>query len=78
MNINPVIYISNLWSIVHKRLSEREDSEHEQAILRIALLSLAVLYLIAIKPIEGIGSENTSAFLSFVAPIYYAISLLSR
>ena len=74
MSINPVIYISNLWSIVHKRLSGREDSEHEQAALRITMLLLVTLYCIATKPFEGIGSEYAYAFLNIVVPIGYVIS----
>ncbi len=74
MNINPAIHISRLWSFISTRLSGREDSEFEQACLRIVLLTLCVIYFIANQPYEGIGSENTTVLINYAAPIGFIIS----
>jgi two-component system, sensor histidine kinase RpfC len=74
MDIFPAINISKLWSVVRKRLSEREDSEHEQAMLRIVIMSILTIYVYSVYPAHKISSEYIIFFKNFIIPPIIAAS----
>ncbi len=74
MNINPITQISHLWSLIQARLSGRQDSEHEQAGLRLIILGSIVAYVFASNPLKGSPSESLVFFVKYVIPSYTTIA----
>lgn len=77
MNLRPAQYLTDLWSFTRTRLTNRPDSEHEQAGVRILILIISITYahILAAAYQAGPNTFLTAINLLYLTLIY-SITLL--
>jgi two-component system, sensor histidine kinase RpfC len=65
----------NLTAALRARLSGRSDSEHEQAILRIAIFALVLAYMAAVYSPTGLGHGELLLLQGLAAAMVLAVML---
>ncbi len=74
MNINPAPYLLSLWSTIRERLRNRQDSEHEQAVIRIIIAVMVSSYLYTLLPDNSSSKYLINSF--YFINIYLGLSIL--
>jgi len=75
MNNNLIAYLLHPWNHISERLNNRDDSEHEQAGLRLIILVIATTYLFFLNTFDS-PAHNLILLRNYVIPIFTIIAIL--